>query len=52
MKKEIKDIKNVRKYISIDGGMGDNPRYALYQSKYDVEVANKANLTSAIMSMP
>ena len=39
-----KKIPNIRTYVSIDGGMGDNPRYALYQSKYDVEVANKANL--------
>lgn len=38
----IKDIKNVRKYISIDGGMGDNPRYILYGSKYTAVVANKA----------
>ena len=38
----IKDIKNVRKYISVDGGMGDNPRYILYESEYSAEVANKA----------
>lgn len=28
-----KDIKNVRKYISVDGGMGDNPRYIMYESE-------------------
>ncbi|MGN1105521.1 MAG: diaminopimelate decarboxylase [Huintestinicola sp.] len=39
-----KEIPNIRTYVSVDGGMCDNPRYALYQSKYDVEVANKANL--------
>ena len=39
-----KEIPNIRTYVSVDGGMGDNPKYALYQSKYDVEVANKANL--------
>lgn len=39
-----KEIPNIRTYVSIDGGMCDNPRYALYQSKYDVEVANKASL--------
>lgn len=39
-----KVIPNIRTYVSVDGGMGDNPRYALYQSKYDVEVANKADL--------
>jgi len=37
----VKDIKNVRKYVSVDGGMADNPRYALYQSKYDAVLANK-----------
>jgi len=38
----VKDIKNVRKYISVDGGMGDNPRYILYESEYTAVVANKA----------
>lgn len=37
----VKDIKNVRKYVAIDGGMFDNPRYALYQSKYSFMMANK-----------
>lgn len=39
----IKNIPNIRTYVSIDGGMGDNPRYALYKSKYDAVVANKAD---------
>ena len=39
-----KVIPNIRTYLSIDGGMCDNPRYALYQSKYDIEIANKASL--------
>lgn len=39
----IKDIKNVRKYVSVDGGMGDNPRYILYEAEYDAAVANKAD---------
>ena len=38
----VKDIKNVRKYISVDGGMTDNPRYALYQARYDAVIANRA----------
>ena len=38
----IKEIPNMRHYVSIDGGMTDNPRYALYQSAYTVLVANKA----------
>ena len=39
----IKDIKNVRKYISVDGGMCDNPRYILYQSEYTPVIANRAS---------
>ena len=39
----IKDIKNVRKYVSVDGGMGDNPRYILYESEYAAVIANNAN---------
>ena len=39
----IKDIPNVKKYVAIDGGMFDNPRYALYQSKYTAILANRAN---------
>ncbi len=37
-----KEVKGIRKYIAIDGGMTDNPRPALYGSKYSVMVANKA----------
>ncbi|MCX7746627.1 MAG: diaminopimelate decarboxylase [Clostridia bacterium] len=37
----VKDIKDVRKYVSVDGGMCDNPRYALYQSPYDAVLANR-----------
>lgn len=40
----VKDIPNVRTYVSIDGGMGDNPRYILYQADYTVECANKADM--------
>lgn len=38
----IKDIPNIRRYVSIDGGMCDNPRYVLYQSEYTALVANRA----------
>jgi len=38
--KEIPDLKN---YVSIDGGMADNPRYALYQSQYELHIANRVN---------
>ncbi len=39
----IKDIPNIRTYVSVDGGLPDNPRPALYGAKYDALVANKAN---------
>ena len=38
----IKEIPGIRKYIAVDGGMFDNPRYALYQSKYTAVLANRA----------
>ena len=38
----VKTIEGYRTYVSIDGGMTDNPRYALYGSKYEVMIANKA----------
>ncbi len=38
----VKEIPNVRKYVSVDGGMCDNPRYILYESEYDFQLANKA----------
>lgn len=38
----IKDIPAVKKYLAIDGGMFDNPRYALYESKYTPILANRA----------
>ena len=37
----IKDIPSVRRYISVDGGMADNIRPALYGAKYEAVVANK-----------
>ena len=38
----IKEIEGIKKYIAVDGGMFENPRYALYQSKYDAVLANRA----------
>ena len=39
----VKTIENIRTYVAIDGGMSDNPRYALYNADYTVEIANKAD---------
>lgn len=41
----IKDIPGIRKYVSVDGGMSDNIRPALYQAKYEGLAANKASLS-------
>ena len=39
----IKEIPGVKKYVAVDGGMFENPRYALYESKYTPVLANRAN---------
>ncbi len=39
----VKEIPGIRKYVAVDGGMGDNPRPAMYQSRYEAVLANRAN---------
>ncbi len=39
----IKKIPGVRTYVAIDGGMFDNPRYALYEAAYTAVSAEHAN---------
>lgn len=39
----VKKIKGVRTYVSVDGGLPDNPRPALYGAKYEAIVANKCD---------
>lgn len=36
----VKEIENVRTYVSVDGGMADNPRYIMYDAKYDAVLVN------------
>ncbi len=38
-----KEIPGFKNYVSVDGGMPDNPRYALYQSDYTVCLASRVN---------
>ena len=38
-----KDIRGVRNYAAVDGGMWDNIRPALYGAKYDALLANRAD---------
>jgi diaminopimelate decarboxylase len=37
----VKDIPGVRRYVSVDGGMADNIRHALYGARHEAVVANK-----------
>ena len=37
----VKEITGYKNYVAIDGGMTDNPRYALYGSSYTVLTSNK-----------
>ena len=37
----IQDIPGVRRYVSVDGGMADNIRTALYGARYHAEIANR-----------
>jgi diaminopimelate decarboxylase len=39
----VKEVKGYRNYVTIDGGMTDNPRFALYGSKYTVLNAGRMN---------
>lgn len=39
----VKKIPGFKNYVSVDGGMSDNPRYALYQSEYTIYLASRMN---------
>lgn len=39
----VKEVKGYRNYVTVDGGMTDNPRYALYKSEYTVLNAGRLN---------
>ena len=39
----VKRIPGYKNYVSIDGGMSDNPRFALYGAKYTCYAAEKMN---------
>jgi len=39
----IKEIPGIKKYVSVDGGISDNIRPALYGAKYEALVANRAS---------
>jgi len=43
----VKRIPGVRTYVMIDGGMGDNPRVALYRTRHRAVLANKLGAAPA-----
>lgn len=40
----IKEIQHIRNYVSVDGGMSDNIRTALYDADYECLIVNKASM--------
>ena len=38
----VKRLPGMRTYVSVDGGMTDDPRYALYSSRYTAVIADRA----------
>ena len=47
----VKYIPGYKRYVAVDGGMTDNPRYALYGSQYTVYHAEKAGGTEAVFDL-
>jgi diaminopimelate decarboxylase len=45
----IKEIPGVRTYVAIDGGMSDNMRPMLYDSKYEAMLAGKAETPASVV---
>jgi diaminopimelate decarboxylase len=43
----IKHIPDIRTFVTVDGGLSDNPRPALYEAKYHALNANHANETAS-----
>ncbi|CAN2179649.1 LysA Diaminopimelate decarboxylase [Candidatus Nanopelagicaceae bacterium] len=50
----VKDVtledKTVRKYVSVDGGMSDNARTALYDAEYTAVIAQRSSQAPAVLS--
>lgn len=47
----VKQIPGYKNYVSVDGGMTDNPRFALYRSPYTVLLANRTEAADAEEAM-
>lgn len=48
----VKEIPGVRTYVSVDGGMGDNPRHIMYGSEYEAVLAeNPAGAPETVVTI-
>jgi diaminopimelate decarboxylase len=45
----VKEIPGVRTYVAVDGGMSDNMRPMLYDSRYEAMLANKATVEPGVV---
>jgi diaminopimelate decarboxylase len=46
----VKDVDGIRTYVSVDGGMSDNIRTALYDASYSATVANRASAAEPMLA--
>ncbi|MGB2569805.1 diaminopimelate decarboxylase [Micromonospora citrea] len=46
----VKDVDGIRTYVSVDGGMSDNIRTALYDASYSATLANRASVAPALLA--
>jgi diaminopimelate decarboxylase len=46
----VKDVDGIRTYVSVDGGMSDNIRAALYGATYSATVASRASAAPSILA--
>jgi diaminopimelate decarboxylase len=46
----VKDVDGIRSYVSVDGGMSDNIRTALYDASYSATVASRASAAPPILA--
>ncbi|MGR6321823.1 diaminopimelate decarboxylase [Micromonospora soli] len=46
----VKDVDGLRTYVSVDGGMSDNIRTALYDASYSATVANRTSVAEPMLA--
>jgi diaminopimelate decarboxylase len=46
----VKDVDGIRTYVSVDGGMSDNIRTALYDASYSATLAGRASTAASMLA--